>query len=376
MDGENQSYSRGKLIRSIRTTLRVLAEETIAGLCGTSTLGRYERGEEEPGKWVSDMLLERLGQIPDRFSCMYHKKEMKECLYRNMLMYFLQRRKVEIFWILWEEIWKELKREAFSVGNRAEKEVRRDPERNCQEQFLRGARILACYLGEGRHLAELAIQTSEKRAELVIRTSEELAELAIQMPEELTELVTWTPEELAEEAEKALRLTLPEEALYRIEGFRLGRIETALKALQADIFCQREETRENGLLLYQQLLDKVKIQLSEPKARYYQYQCLAALYLRRLALAGKYQETALCQECWSMIKEENYLYGMETLLRYEKEGGQDTTKKEARENALELLAALELWQWEDEGGADRETDWLRNPFRGSQIPCSNEVVIP
>ena len=357
MEEKSQSFSRGKLIRSVRTTLHVPIEETIAGLCSSSAFGTYERGEKEPGKWVSDMLLERLGQVSDQFSCMYYKTEIEECLYRDMQMYFLQKRCGQIFWALWQESWEMLKKERFSNEKDREWEQKNNPEKNCQEQFLRGARVLACYYKNGEHMAEPAIKT---------------------------------PEEMAAEMERALRLTLPEEGVRQVKGFRLGRIEITLKALQADIFCQKKETREKGLFFYRKLLEKVKKQFSDPKAVYYQYQYLAALYLKRLALAGKTPQTALCQECWLMIKEGKKLYGLETLLCYEKEYGLEGRQKEKRADVLRLLAALENWQWEvvrKEGEEKKEdrgyVDWkegqlddfielLRPSFRG--LPLGESVL--
>ncbi|MCX4317963.1 MAG: hypothetical protein OSJ52_15235, partial [Lachnospiraceae bacterium] len=148
------------------------------GLCSTSTLGTYERGEKEPGKWVFDVCMERMGQVPKRFSSLYDGQELGEAIYRDLLLYLLREGDGELFLVYWQEAWEELNRST----------EKRDLSKACQEQFLRYVRLLTEYIEQA---AFDGIALEQKAM--------------VQKPD-------W--EKRASEIQTALWLTLPETAFW------------------------------------------------------------------------------------------------------------------------------------------------------------------
>ena len=322
---KEKGFSSGKLIKSVRTALEISQEALVAGLCSTSTLGTYERGEKEPGKWVFDVCMERMGQVPKRFSSLYDGQELGEAIYRDLLLYLLREGDGELFLVYWQEAWEELNRST----------EKRDLSKACQEQFLRYVRLLTEYIEQA---AFDGIALEQKAM--------------VQKPD-------W--EKRASEIQTALWLTLPETAFWQAEGYRLGRIELALKAMQADHFCKREKIREQGFCLYRQLLKQTEEQILDPEALSDSYSCLAALFLRRLAEVERWGEEAVCRNWWKLIRRDQKLYGMEVLLQYELEKGKrqkegkdkdvaDGIRK--REDVLELLFLLEEWSIKETEGQE------------------------
>lgn len=143
--GQDIGFSSGRLIKSVRTALEISQESLAAGLCSASTLGMYERGEKEPGKWVSDVFLERMGQIPRRFSSLYDGQELGEAIYRDLLLYLLQEGDEELFLAYWQEAWDELNRSTEKGG--AIKSLSGAIFTICQ--IIGGVRGLSCFWRSG-----------------------------------------------------------------------------------------------------------------------------------------------------------------------------------------------------------------------------------
>lgn len=86
-------YHIGKLIKTVREQSNISQEELVKGLCGRGILSRIEAGEQEPDKWLADVLLERLGVSPNKFGCIFTKEEWEEQKEKEKLLLLLQEEK-------------------------------------------------------------------------------------------------------------------------------------------------------------------------------------------------------------------------------------------------------------------------------------------
>ena len=71
-------YHIGKLIDGICQERNLDREKIYGGLCDKRTFQKIEQGMLDPGKWLADALLERMGVSPNKFGYLLTEEEEKE----------------------------------------------------------------------------------------------------------------------------------------------------------------------------------------------------------------------------------------------------------------------------------------------------------
>lgn len=290
----------GKIINSIRMEKNISMARLGGKLYGKGMLHKVEQEGMEPGKWVTDVLLERLGADTNKFGCLYLAEELKEFQYRESLLFLLRQGEMKELRVRWQE--------ASHALDNAKRRSRRGI--ICQQQFLIYIRLISYYSRFGC-LDEVPCTTAE-RLQLV---------------------------------RDALGLTLPTDCIEHLEDTLFSRIEHALVALYADLLCQDATTRDEGVLLFHRLLQQVETQITDQEELCFQYAHIAALALRRLATGGDYTANEVCEKVLALLQKHRKLYGMITLLHYQIEAdptSPENQKRQCQLDSLEFLAGADL----------------------------------
>lgn len=288
----------GKLIRSVREERGIDQMQVAAGLCSKSGMSKIEWGVLEPGKWMADVMLERLGVSPNKFGCLFSGDEMAEYELRGLLLQLLRLGEVEELRECWQEAWLALEQ--------AERDHRKGTV--YQRQFLQYVRLIACY--------------DERAAEAL-------------------DVKGMTLTEQEQQVRETLALTLPDIRQHDPLHGLLGRMERALMVLLADTLAQQPEKQEEGLELYRRVLLAAEAQIIDPEELQYQYPRIAALAVYRFEQCGCYNESWVSRKAYKILQDGRKVTGMSALLRYEMmcdgERVVDRGRKEEGISALESL---------------------------------------
>lgn len=253
-------YHIGKLIKTVREQSNISQEELVKGLCGRGILSRIEAGEQEPDKWLADVLLERLGVSPNKFGCIFTKEEWEEQKEKEKLLLLLQEEK---------------RTEILDYYERYRKGQQGRESSPYKEQFL-------CYVYLVATLEDTEFQVGKK-----------------------------------EEVLEVLKLTIPEFQQESMEQHLLGRVEWALLVLLADVLCQAEETREQGISLYHRILLRLPEKMKDQEELKRTYPYVVALFLERLSEFHRESELWICRKGLEVLQKNRQLHALPTLLKYE-----------------------------------------------------------
>jgi len=320
----------GKLIRSVREERGIDQMQVAAGLCSKSAMSKIEHGILEPGKWMADVMLERLGVSPNKFGCLFSGDEMAEYELRGLLLQLLRLGEVEELRECWQEAWLALEQ---AEGLHRKGTV-------YQRQFLQYVRLIACYDEQAAETLNVQGMTMAEREQQIRET---------------------------------LALTLPDIWQCDTMNGLLGRMERALMVLLADTLAQQSEKQEEGLELYRKVLFHTEKHVIDPEELRYQYPRVAALAVYRMESCDCYTESWISHRACEILRESRKIAGMTTLLRYEMacEGEQteDLVRKTEGLHALEALMD-EVYGYTDEEQRKREQHrlmWIElaeSNFRG------------
>ncbi len=273
-------YHIGKLIDGICQERSLDREKIYGGLCDKRTFQKIEQGMLDPGKWLADTLMERMGVSPNKFGYLLTKEEEEEYEQSLFLVLFLQQERRE-----------ELKRLLENVEGEVFEKKEKSYRKNCKKQFQAYIFLAsqACFPGVYLWQEEEQDQ-GEQQGAAEYRGIEGIV--------------------------KVLRITLPDFGKKRLREFWFGRTEWALVVLLADRLYQKKRRKKRGYFLYQQILWQMPKQQTDKELLRICYPYVIALFLFRLEKDGDSSESWLVRKGLDFLGEEGKLYGIEAMLRY------------------------------------------------------------
>ncbi len=273
-------YHIGKLIDGICQERSLDREKIYGGLCDKRTFQKIEQGMLDPGKWLADTLMERMGVSPNKFGYLLTKEEEEEYEQSLFLVLFLQQEKRE-------ELKRLLKNVEGEVFEKKEKSYRK----NCKKQFQAYIFLASQACFPGFYLWQEEEQDQgEQQGAAEYRGIEGIV--------------------------KALRITLPDFGKKRLREFWFGKTEWALVVLLADRLYQKKRRKKRGYFLYQQILWQMPKQQTDKELLRICYPYVIALFLFRLEKNRDSSESWLVRKGLDFLGEEGKLYGIEAMLRY------------------------------------------------------------
>ena len=273
-------YHIGKLIDGICQERSLDREKIYGGLCDKRTFQKIGQGMLEPGKWLADALLERMGVSPNKFGYLLTEEEEKEYEQSLFLVLFLQQERRE-----------ELKRLLENVEGEVFEKKEKSYRKNCKKQFQAYIFLASQACFPGFYLWQEEEQDQgEQQGAAEYRGIEGIV--------------------------KVLRITLPDFGKKRLREFWFGRTEWALVVLLADRLYQKKRRKKRGYFLYQQILWQMPKQQTDKELLRICYPYVIALFLFRLEKDGDSSESWLVRKGLDFLGEEGKLYGIEAMLRY------------------------------------------------------------
>ena len=273
-------YHIGKLIDGICQERNLDREKIYGGLCDKRTFQKIEQGMLDPGKWLADALMERMGVSPNKFGYLLTKEEGEEYEQSLFLVLFLQQEKRE-----------ELKRLLENVGGEVFEKKEKSYRKNCKKQFQAYIFLASQACFPGFYLwQEEEQEKGEQQGAAEYRGIEGIV--------------------------KALRITLPDFGKKRLREFWFGKTEWALVVLLADRLYQKKRRKKRGYFLYQQILWQMPKQQTDKELLRICYPYVIALFLFRLEKNRDSSESWLVRKGLDFLGEEGKLYGIEAMLRY------------------------------------------------------------
>ncbi|MCX4316307.1 MAG: hypothetical protein OSJ52_06675 [Lachnospiraceae bacterium] len=273
-------YHIGKLIDGICQERSLDREKIYGGLCDKRTFQKIEQGMLDPGKWLADTLMERMGVSPNKFGYLLTKEEEEEYEQSLFLVLFLQQERRE-----------ELKRLLENVEGEVFEKKEKSYRKNCKKQFQAYIFLASQACFPGFYLWQEEEQDQgEQQGAAEYRGIEGIV--------------------------KALRITLPDFGKKRLREFWFGRTEWALVVLLADRLYQKKRRKKRGYFLYQQILWQMPKQQTDKELLRICYPYVIALFLFRLEKDRDSSESWLVRKGLDFLGEEGKLYGIEAMLRY------------------------------------------------------------
>ena len=265
-------YHIGKLIDGICQERSLDREKIYGGLCDKRTFQKIEQGMLDPGKWLADTLMERMGVSPNKFGYLLTKEEEEEYEQSLFLVLFLQQEKRE-------ELKRLLKNVEGEVFEKKEKSYRK----NCKKQFQAYIFLASQACFPGFYLWQEEEQDQgEQQGAAEYRGIEGIV--------------------------KALRITLPDFGKKRLREFWFGKTEWALVVLLADRLYQKKRRKKRGYFLYQQILWQMPKQQTDKELLRICYPYVIALFLFRLEKNRDSSESWLVRKGLDFLGEEGKLY--------------------------------------------------------------------
>lgn len=253
-------YHIGNLIKSIRKKEGISQVQLSHGLCSKSAMNKIETGEIEPGKWMADVLLERLGVSSNKYGCLFTSEEQQEFEEREKLLNLLQNGQMREFTQFWQKSWE---RNTFAK--------KKDAGGVCQKQFLQYVKILFIY--------------KEKDLE---------------------------DEQITKKILEILRWTVPDFELKQLADVLYGRVERALLVLLAYVYANNDNMREKGYQIFKKILKQLEGQIKEDAELCYQYTRITALWAKFVMKHDYYLDIRIIQKAIALLqkieKHMEYLY--------------------------------------------------------------------
>lgn len=269
------------ILKAIREELNIPKKEICYGLCHETTLTRIEEGKDEPGKWLADVLLERLGIFPAKFGCRLNMEEEKDYQCRIRVLFYLGQENPEGIEQQLRKYRQETKKRKKAKGELA------NINEKCQWQFLETVQLIK----------QMYLKT-EEGAEGESSPERRLAK----GEQEVLELIRWT---------------IPGFEQERLKEFHLGRVEWTLVVLLADFRMRRKETRESGYFFYREILQQLQKQLTDEELFQEFYPYTIAMFTRHLTKLQDISGRWLCQKGIEWLRQWIRFYGLEAMLNYE-----------------------------------------------------------
>ena len=274
------NYHIGKLIDGICQEKNLDREKIYGGLCYKTTFQKIGQGVIEPGKWLADTLIERMGVSPNKFGYLLTKEEEEEYEQSIQLLLFLQQEKREDLKQLLEKVGCEF----FEKGEKSYRQ-------NCKKQFQAYIFLASQACFPGFYLCQEEGQSQGKQQGVVEYRG-------------IAGIV------------KALHMTLPDFGKKRLRELWFGRTEWALVVLLADRLYQKKRRKKRGYFLYQQILWQMPKQQTDRELLRICYPYVIALFLFRLEKDKDSSGNWLSRKGLDFLGEEGKLYGIEAMLRY------------------------------------------------------------